>query len=288
MLLNSRWRAASQQSQLYARHLLNCPSFNACHPDADQSIFERELPELRSLFAHEVKRNLFEAYLRPRETHIKLVSTTISSSAAFPGGEAFNFAFSPQGRFVLAYSSSRLYILDVTGADLAVKRELKLLRRPLSTTILDDGSLLAILSIDHQVDLYDLSAKPPKRSKTLELDNQPRTIALSPTGTVLAAAYDGGIEVYSLLADDLSPDRRGVKCDAVDNLMFSPDGTQLLGSTLHSRNPSTVILTAPYWDPGSAGPDDNVGTFWTTSILFPNSSRDCSHSTLLPNQPASV
>jgi len=244
---------------------------------------EDQLPILRSTFAKEVKRNLFEAYLRPRETVINLVSTSISSSAAFPGGEAFHFAFSPKGHHVLAYSSSRIYVINTTERELAVKRELKILRRPASVAILDDGSLLAVLSTDHQVDIYDLIEAPPKHIRALELDHAPRTISLAPMGSVLAAAYDAGVEVYSLAATASLTDRRSVKCDAADSLLFSQDGTQLLGTTLNSRSPNTVILTAPYFDPGDCVPEESVSQLWTTSILFPHSSRDCSHAILLPS-----
>jgi hypothetical protein len=184
---------------------------------------------------------------------------------------------------VLAYSSSRIHVLDVTGPEIQVTRELKILRRPASATLTDDGLILAVLSTDLQVDLYDLRTMPPKHTRAVALDHTPRTIALSPTGSVLACAYDAGVEVSSLDTSSINTDRRAVKCYGVDSLSFSQDGTQLLGSTTHSRNPSTVILTAPYYDPGGCLPEDIVSSLWTTSILFPNGSRDCSHAVLLPN-----
>ncbi|PMD40014.1 hypothetical protein L207DRAFT_35534 [Hyaloscypha variabilis F] len=282
IILNRRWRTVSQQAYLYAHHLSQCPSYAAAYPTNAIQEDEESLPRLRRLFAREIKRNLFEAYLRPRETVISLVSTSISSSSA-PGGEAFHFSLSPKGRYVLAYSSSRIHVIDVTGAEVEVKRELKILRRPASTTITDDGSLLAVLSTDLQVDLYDLTGEHPKHTRAVALDYTPRTIALSPTGAVLAAAYDSGVEVSSLDPSGLSTDRRAVKCYAVDSLSFSADGTQLLGTTIQSRNPSTVVLTAPYYDPGGSSPEESVSALWTTSILFPNGSRDCSHGVLLPS-----
>jgi hypothetical protein len=229
----------------------------------------------------EIKRNLFEAYLRPKETIINLVSTSISSSSA-PGGEAFHFSLSQRGHYVLAYSSSRIHVIDITGPEITVKQELKILRRPASTTITDDGSLLAVLSTDPQIDLYDLTGDHPKHTRVVTLDHTPRTIALSPTGSVLAAAYDSGVEVSSLDPDCTSIERRAVKCYAVDSLSFSPDGTQLLGTTIQSRSPSTVVLTAPYFNPGGTLPEESISALWTTSILFPNGSRDCSHAVLLP------
>ncbi|KAI9650486.1 hypothetical protein NHQ30_000502 [Ciborinia camelliae] len=279
ILLNSRWRAISQQAYLYSHHLTQCSSYSAAHNTIPALEGEDSLPRLRGLFAQEVRRNLFEAYLRPQETVINLVSTSISSSSA-PGGEACHFSISPSGVLVLAYNSSRIHIIDVTAPEVHIIRELKILRRPAATTITDDGSMLAVLSNDLQVNLYDLTVRPPKHTRSVSLDHTPRTIALSPTGQVLAAAYDSGVELTSLREIGRS---RAVKVYGVDSLTFSHDSDFLLGTTLQSRNPSTVVLTAPYYDPGSVSPEDSISALWTTSILFPNGSRDCSHAVLLPS-----
>ncbi|KAH0538987.1 hypothetical protein FGG08_004436 [Glutinoglossum americanum] len=284
VLLNSDWHRASQSHHLYAHQLSRCHSFVPSNGHADEQLYEGDLPRLRRQFELEIKRNLFDSYLRPKETIIKLISTSAVSSTAFPGGEAFHFSFSPGGRLVLACSSSRIVILDVSSATVSVKRELKVLRRPVSVAILDDGSVLAVLSTDLQVNLYSLTEPRANHLRSISLDDSPRTIALSPGGSVLAAAYDGGIEVYSLAPYALSTHRRAVKCDAVDSLSFSSDGTLLLGTTLHSPNPNTVILSAPFYN--EVGHDvpisELLSQMWTTQILFPNSSRDCSHATLLP------
>ncbi|TGJ83603.1 hypothetical protein E0Z10_g5180 [Xylaria hypoxylon] len=281
VLLNSKWRRISQQAHLYAHHLSRCHSYATSHPPIPTaSIVDDNLHNLRRLFAREVKRNLFEAYMRPKKTTVKLISNSISSSSA-PGGEGMQFSPSPRGHHLLAYNSSRIYVLNLRGPELAVKRELKILRRPVSTCIVDDGSFLVVLSTDMQVDVYDLNQTPPRRKQSLILDNTPRTMTLSPCGRVLAAAYEGGIEVSSLNPGALATERRAVKCDGVDALSFSLDGTQLLGTTTTSTTPNTVILTAPYYDPGSQMANDDISALWTTSILFPNTSRDCSHAVLL-------
>ncbi|XXG94000.1 hypothetical protein Hte_000251 [Hypoxylon texense] len=282
VLLNSKWRRVSQQAHLYAHHLARCESYAASNSPVPTPTQDGDnLPRLRRLFAREVKRNLFEAYLRPKTTTIKLVSNCIGSSSA-PGGEGMQFSPSPRGHHLLAYNSSRIFVLDVTEPQIAVKREFKILRRPAAACVLDDGSLLAVLSTDMQIDLYDLSKAPPRRMQSLILDHTPRAIALSPCGSVLAAAYEGGIEVSSISPGALPTDRRAVKCDGVDSLAFSFDGTQLLGTTTTSYTPNTVILTAPYYDPGAQmSEENNISALWTTSILFPNTSRDCSHAVLL-------
>ncbi|KAI9870315.1 MAG: hypothetical protein M1830_004383, partial [Pleopsidium flavum] len=285
ILLNRRWRAASETPHLYAHHISRCPSFSISNGFIAGPFHEDDLPRLRRKFAVEVKRNLFEAYLRPQRTTIKLISTSASSSAAFPGGEAFYFSFSPNGHHVLALSSSRIFVLDLAADLVFVKREFKISRRPVSAMILDDASTLAVLSTDHQVNIYDLRSSKAKHIRSVPLDNPPRTITLSPGASVLAAAYDGGIEVYSLATSALSTDRRAVKCDAVDSLSFSNDGSMLLGTTQNSPNPNTVIISAPYYteDGQGASAEDILSQMWTTQILFPSSSRDCSHATLLPH-----
>ncbi|KAK2612456.1 hypothetical protein QQS21_001560 [Conoideocrella luteorostrata] len=281
ILLNSKWRATSQRPYLYAHHLTQCPSYATSHSNVPPADVDH-LPLLRRLFAHEVKRNLFGAYLRPKQTLIRLVSNSISSSSC-PGGEGMLFSSSPRGQHILAYNSSRIYVIDVRSPAVQVTRELKIQRRPVSACITDDASTLAVLSNEMQVDIYDLQKSPPRRKQSLILDNSPQTIAISSCGTVLAAAYHGGIEVSALSPSALPTEKRAVKCDAVDALAFSHDGTQILGTTVHSSPPSTVILTAPYYDPGSQMPEDNLSAMWTTSILFPNTSRDCSHAIWLPD-----
>lgn len=285
VLVSHDWRAASQTPHLYAHHLSRCPSFSINNNVVAGPFDDESLPRLKKQFVQEVKRNLFEAYLRPNRTVINLISTTNSSAAAFPGGEAFDFTFSTNGHWVLALCSSRIYVLDTVSPKVSVQRELKVPRRPVSAAILDDGSVLAVLSNVHQVNVYDLSNLRLKHLRAVSLDNPSTTIALSPKGEVLAAAYEGGIEVHSLAGGVLSTDRRAVKCDSVDSLVFSSDGTMLFGTTQNSKNPNTVVLSAPYYSEANheLPPTDLLGQMWTSQILFPNSSRDCSHATLLPH-----
>lgn len=285
MLLNRKWRSISQTPHLYAHHLSRCPSFALTNPVLTGPFTSQDLPRLRRKFAQEIKRNLFESYLRPRRTLINLISTSTSSSAAFPRGEAFRFVFSPHGQTLLALSSSRIFVLDLTTEPVSVRRELKTYRRPVSAAVLDDGSILAVLSSKHQANIYSLARSRVQHTQVLVLDNPSHTIALAPEGTVLAAAYEGGVEVYSLAVNALSTDRRSVRCETIDSLSFSTDGAMLLGSTMHPPDPNVVIITAPYYtehDPDLLATDIQ-SRMWTTQILFPTHSQDCSHATLLPS-----
>ena len=285
VLVSRAWRAASETPHLYSYHLARCPSLSIDNNPIARPFEEDALLDLKRQFAYELKRNLFEAYLRPRKTIINLISTIPTSSAALPGGEAFDFSFSPNGHWLLAWSSSRIFVIDTLTPKVSVQRELKVLRRPVLATILDDGLILAVLSTDHQINVYDLSDLKVKHTRSVALDNRPHAIALSPKGEVLAAAYEGGIEVHSLATNALPTDRRAVKCDAVDALEFSSDGTMLLGTTHNSKHPNTVVLSAPYLTEGLELPEETelISHIWTSQILFPNSSRDCSHAALLPH-----
>ena len=287
VLVDHAWREASQTPHLYAHHLSRCPSYALNNPVADAGPFtDDSLPQLKKKFAQEVKRNLFEAYLQPKRTVVKLVSTTTSSSAAFPGGEAFDFSFSPSGHWALALSSSRIYVIDTGSPKISVQRELKVLRRPLSAAILDDGSALAVLSSDHRINTYSLAGLKTKHLRSISLDNAPHAVAMTPKGEVLAAAFEGGIELHSLAPNATELNRRTVKCDRIDSMTFSSDGTMLLGTTRISKNPNTVILTAPYYseDNQDLPASDQISRIWTSQIIFPNSSRDCSHAALLSNR----
>ncbi|RPA72727.1 hypothetical protein BJ508DRAFT_68583 [Ascobolus immersus RN42] len=242
---------------------------------------ECTLKDLYDRFQYEVRTSLFGPSLRPSCTEIRLISSSPSSAGAFPGGDSFRFEFSPKGKLLVAYSSSRLVIFNLSEAEPKMIRELKVTRRPTNVAILDDSSRLAVLSSELIVSVYDLSTPTLKLLRSITLENNPRTIALSPQAAVLAAAFNGGIEVYSLNEVASAMDQRSVSCDAMDNLKFSSDGTMLLGTTIHSKPPSTVIISAPFFSV-DMHPSEILAQMWTTQVLFPRSSRDSSHATLLP------
>jgi len=244
-----------------------------------ESTEDETLQTLIRLFNGVGRRELFETVLRPGVTEIQLIYSASSSAAACPGGEAFRFEFSPKGTHLLALLSSRIFVIDLSQREIKVGRELKVSRRPVSAAILDDGSILAVHSSNQNVTLYDLTQPTAKIVKSFPLVNEPRTIALSPGAEVLGAAFAGGIEVYSLHPDAGPNDRRAVNCDTVDALAFSSDGTILLGTTLNPKNPTTVIVSAQHFSTDM--PVEGLAQLWTTQVLFPRSSRDSSHASLL-------
>lgn len=274
----------SDSPQLYAYHLSRCPSFSLTRDIISGSVSVDDLPVLKGRFACEIRRNAFEAFLRPRKTLIKLISASVSSSTAFPHGEAFRFSFSANGQTLLCLSSSRIFVVDLTSHPATVKHELKTLRRPLGATILDDGRLLAVISSKHQVNIYSLSDDEAKHTQALLLNDIPRALTLSPTGSVLAIAYDGGIEVYALGENAPAAERRAVRCVGVDSISFSSDGTMLLGSSTDVNRTNMVSISAPFYADtgGDATARDAQSRMWTTQILFPDIIPGYSHVSLLP------
>ncbi|KAF4283897.1 hypothetical protein KXX16_005739 [Aspergillus fumigatus] len=283
-LLNRKWRRISDCAALYAHHLSRCSSFSATGEPISSAANPENLAYLKRRFLSEIRRNAFEVFLRPRQTLIKLISTSMSSSTAFPQGEAFRFAFSPNAQMILCISSSRIVVLDVTSDSAAVKHELKIWRRPLNATILDDGSLLAVVSSDHQINIYSLTNEEASLIQDLKLTEVPRALALSPSGGVLAVAYSDKIEMYAIREGALTTERRAVRCDGVDAISFSSDGVMLIGSSSQSASSSLVTITVPFYTAPDteSSPREVQVRMWTTQILFPDLISGYSHACLLP------
>ena len=178
-------------------------------------------------------------------------------------------------------------MFDTASDVVAVKKELKVVRKPLSSCITDNGVRLSILSTNHKATTYDISDKKPKLLQSMELDEPAHAITQTRLGEIVAVATEAGVEVFSVVENAASTDKRSVKFERIDCLSFSDDGTMLLGTTHGSKAASTTILSAPYFA-GSYEHDlphsEFIRHVWKSQILFPNSSRDCSHATLLPRK----
>jgi hypothetical protein len=216
---------------------------------------------------------------RPRIHIIKLISNTATASAGFPQGEAFGFSMSPGGRRLAAYNSARLYILQTAALPVGISQDFALKRRPLAVEVVDEGGVLAILADEHTVNIYDLGHQQLERVKTIKTDFPTTCIALSPTGALLAAAYEGGVEIFSLAQSALPTDRRAVRCPKMDRLAFSEDSSTLLGTTVRINCSSTMAVSVPVF-PSSA---TNIPTHeelkeaWCSELLHPENVRNSSH-----------
>ncbi|KAI6884743.1 hypothetical protein KC363_g4325 [Hortaea werneckii] len=216
---------------------------------------------------------------RPRIHIIKLVSEVATASAGFPGGEAFGFSISPGGRRIAVYNSARLYVLQTAALPVGISQDYALKRRPLAVEILDEGHILAILADAHTINIYDLGHRQLKRVRTIKTDFPTNCIALAPSGGLLAAAYEGGVEVYSLAAGALPTDRRAVRSVKMDRLAFSEDGSTLLGTTTRINISSTVIVSVPIFPAASNGipTHDELKEAWCSELLHPENIRNSSH-----------
>lgn len=220
---------------------------------------------------------------RPRINIIKLVSNTATSSAGFPQGEAFGFSVSAGGRRIAAYNSARLYVLQTVPLPVGISQDFALKRRPLAVEILDDGTFLAILSDQHTVNVWDLSQSSLKRSRTIKLDFPTYCIALAPTGGLLAVAYEGGVEIFSLDPDALPTDRRAVRSQKMDRLSFSQDGSTLLGTTTRINASSSVVVNVPVFpaSPSGVPTSEELKEAWCSELLHPENIRNSSHATFM-------
>lgn len=220
---------------------------------------------------------------RPRIHIIKLVSNTATSSAGFPQGEAFGFSISPGGRRIAAYNSARLYVLQTAALPVGISQDYALKRRPLAVEIVDEGDMLAILADQHTVNIYDLSHHRLRRSKTIKLDYPTTCIALAPMGGLLAAAYEGGVEIFSLHPNALPTDRRAVRSQKMDKLTFSEDGSTLLGTTTRINASSTVVVNVPVFPsaPNGVPTHEELKEAWCSDLLHPENIRNSSHATFM-------
>ncbi|KAJ5095738.1 hypothetical protein NUU61_005094 [Penicillium alfredii] len=281
-LLSRAWRHASDSPSLYAYHLSRCPSLSWTSGSIAASA-ETDLQILKRQFIEEVRRNAFDVFMRPRRTLVRLISSSMSSSTAFPQGEVFRFSFSAKGQLVLCISSSRIVVLSVVTDPVTVKHELKTRRRPLGATIRDDGSLLAVLSSSHRVNIYRLSDDEAKHIQTITLNDAPRDLKFSPAGSVLALSFEDSIEVHAVGESALATDRRAVRCLRVDALTFSSDSSMLLGSPSAPDQNGIVTITAPFYtETGTdASPEEVQMRMWTTQILFPETISGFTHACLV-------
>ncbi|KDB26730.1 hypothetical protein H109_01479 [Trichophyton interdigitale MR816] len=281
-LINRAWRRISDCPSLYRHHLADY----CCSPSDSvaESLESASLEKLKAKFFQVARSHVFAAFLRPKQTVVKLISASVSSSSASPQGEALRFIFSAHGRLLLALSSSRIFVIDLTKERISILHELKILRRPTAAAILDDGSLLAVASSGHRVRLYELKVQHARLLQTIELHEVPLSLEFSPYASVLAVAFDGGIEIYALGENILSTAHRAVRCEGISTLTFSSDGSLLFGSSDDPHANNFIMISPPLLpDPGfDLSLPELHSRMWTTQILFPEAGEGYCYSSLIP------
>lgn len=224
--------------------------------------------------------NISTSFASAETTIIELISTTATTSA-FP--ESFGLSISGSGRWILAYSSSALYILAAQRLPEYKNscRAFKLRRKPLAAAITDAGKL-AILTTPHKIDIYQCGegsgAPLTGASQTLEavhLDYDAHTIAFTAEGDVIAAGSDGGIELRNLSAGALATDKRQITCGSLDSIAFSGDGRSLLvtAAARRTRTSTFISVNGAYedamFDEEAFDQLQPLGKMWITQLLFP-------------------
>lgn len=269
-------------SPRHARHSSAAKAFSGFH-SRQSSYNTTHVPSNRDRVRYSWQSVHEDESGRPRIHVIKLVSNTASASSAFPQGEAFGFSISPTGRRIAAYDSARLFILQTAALPVGISQDFSLKRRPLAVELNDSGSLVAILADAHTINVYDLSQSKLRRMKTLKLDFPTSCIAIAPCGGLLAAAYEAGIEVFSLAANALPTDRRAVRSPRMDRLEFSEDGSTLLGTTTRLHASSTVIVNVPIFPaaPNGIPTPEELKIAWCSELLHPENIRNSSHATFM-------
>jgi len=149
--------------------------------------------------------------------------------------------------------------------------------------MVDEGGTLAVLADAHTVNVYDLSHHRVHLLKTFKTDYPAHTLALSATGGLLAAAYEGGVEIFSLDPDALSTDRRAARAPRLDKLVFSDNGSTLLGTTTRLNISATVVLSVPVFPAAENGVPTHaeLREAWCTNILEPENINNSSHATFM-------
>lgn len=228
------------------------------------------------------------SYAHPIATVLELVSNTASSSAL---PDSFAFDLSRKGSFVAVYTSSNVWLIKAAQLPRLWARTLEVRRKPVAIDILEDGSLLAVMSRSSQVDIYEIHGEQDrqiKKRRTIMLVHEAHAMAISPDGLILITGNNFGIEVVSIGPNAPETSRRVLSGPVGDTLEFSDDGRTLLitGYARKSGSTSMFILPGLYdgplneeGEPVPAAPE----AAWTGLVLFPETTRIARQATLLPD-----
>ncbi|KAF2817318.1 uncharacterized protein BDZ99DRAFT_366200, partial [Mytilinidion resinicola] len=231
---------------------------------------------------------LRQGHSSPRTTILDLVSSTASSSAL---PESFGFFVSRKGSLIAIYGATNIWLINATQLPRLFTRILEVRRKPVALDILDDGTLLAVLSTPSKVDVYRLPSEgdqPIVKERTILLEYDSNSIALTPEGLVLATGNEFGIEVMSLAPNATEANKRYVSSPRMDTLQFSDDGRTLLATTFARQSGTSTIFTVhgafdgPFTEEGIPIQQE-VDKAWTTQILFPEKIKVARQASLLPD-----
>ncbi|KAF2014031.1 hypothetical protein BU24DRAFT_425036 [Aaosphaeria arxii CBS 175.79] len=227
-------------------------------------------------------------YAHPATTVLELVSNTASSSAL---PDNFSFNLSRKGEFTCVFTTSTIWLIKATQLPRLWARTLQVKRKPVAVDILEDGSLLAVLSRPSQVDVYEIYGehdRQVKKRRTIMLVHEAHSMRISPDGLILITGNTFGIEVISIGPDAPETSRRTLSGPVGDTLEFSEDGRTLLITSYARKSGGTSLFVLPglydgplneEGEPMPASPE----AVWTGLVLFPETTRIARQATLLPD-----
>jgi hypothetical protein len=212
-------------------------------------------------------------------TIIDLVSTSATASA-FP--ESFGLNVSSSGRWIIAFSSSALFILSTQHLPSHQNscRAFRLRRKPVAASLTDSGRL-AVLTTPHKIDIYQCGqgdgaplSGTNQKLETIFLDNEAKTLAITENGELVAAGSDGGIEIRSLSQGALATDKRQINCGSLDAIEFSHDGKSILMSAAARRTRNSTFISVNGGFEAAMFEDEEpeeqpLGRVWISQLLFP-------------------
>jgi WD40 repeat protein len=184
----------------------------------------------------------------PRPSLVLDLYGSSASMSALP--ESLSFCISYDGRWIAAWSSARVYLLDAQELPQVRGRSFQLRHRITAVDAVRNGKLVAILSRRCQVEMLRVNPSRPTEPaaiiRSIVLSDEANCIALSPDGGLLAAGSANGIELISLKDTPPSwPDRRTVACDGMDSLAFAPDSKSLIATSYVGSRKITTLVRHP-------------------------------------------
>ncbi|KAL9049610.1 MAG: hypothetical protein Q9162_007126 [Coniocarpon cinnabarinum] len=290
-VLNRHWRQKTNSTLLYAFHLAKCVVKDKDQRKRRWSDYKSmELSDLKRMFGYESRRNLFAPY-RPQKKTYRLSTPSTVSSSAVPHGENFSFAFSPRGSKLVASNSSQMYILDLSLATPMTLATFALQRRPTSVEISEDGRTLIMLAPEWRIQTYVIYNRSAQLVHTYLLHEAAAALALTPDGSLLAAAQPRGIEFFALDEVRGAATRRKIACEPISHLRFADNASFLLGTNTRDVDSTTTLINAPSPLPSHLDSDAETATSaqtWLSQPLFPSSFGKTSCAAAIPNDDTCV
>ncbi|KAI9698301.1 MAG: hypothetical protein M1820_007571 [Bogoriella megaspora] len=207
---------------------------------------------------------------RPPAIIVRLITST-SAKIALPLGEALMMSTSTRGKFIITFNSSYLHVIDVLSFPDKKVRAFEVSRRPIAADIHDNGTLLAVLSTKHVVNIYDIKIGPaPRLVKTIHLELPADAITLDRTGHMLAVCGPNSVDVFSLSPHAGDATRRCATAGLeMDHVEFSQNSKWLLATT-KNINRGTLVVSVPLYSEDPLHPNaEELREVWTGEMLDP-------------------